>query len=137
VTSGVARLSAVALAALLAAGCGATTYDQSIADEQAPQPSTTTTLPAGGATEVLPVLLREATSITQLMIDEGDSSAAAARVDALWRAVQDEVAATRPELLNDFDANVARLATAVRFKRAADADKAALNLRALVGSYLS
>ena len=59
------------------------------------------------------------------------------RVDALWAAVRQEVAHEAPELLGDFDANVGRLATAVEFKRAADADKAATNLGVLVDFYLA
>jgi hypothetical protein len=51
--------------------------------------------------------------------------------------VRDEVDASRPELVGDFDANVRRCASAVEFNRAADADKAAANLRALVDAYLA
>jgi hypothetical protein len=71
------------------------------------------------------------------MIGDGDDKGSAERIDALWQAARQEVAANRPELLADFDANVRRCADAVRFRRAADADKAAANLRALVTAYLA
>ena len=55
----------------------------------------------------------------------------------LWRAAQREVAASRPELLGGFESNVAALATAAKYNRAADADKAFKNLQALTDSFLA
>ena len=125
-------------------GC-ATTYDdgRGAASDAGSAPATAAETAAasavtiaGTAAELLPQLAAEAEGLSRVMIDGGDDQASAERIDALWQAVRQEIAASRPELLADFDANVGRCATAVRFNRAADADKAARNLRALVDAYL-
>ncbi len=133
----VALLGAISVAGPLA-GC-ATTYDESIASEEssAAEPATSTTAPAGTAAELLPRLVEEASSLSGLMLEEGDAAGAAARVAQYWDAVKAEVNDVRPDLLSDFSANVARCQTAVQFKRAADADKAAKNLSALVDTFLT
>jgi len=113
-------------------GSDATTVSGSGAETTAAAPATIT----GTAAELLPQITDEAEGLSRVMIDGGDDQAAAERIDALWQAVRQEVGASRPELLADFEANVGRCATAVRFDRAADADKAARNLRALVDAYL-
>jgi hypothetical protein len=124
-------------AAVLLPACAATTYDASLETTDTVGATTTTTLPSGPASELLPILAEEAAGLSTVMIAEGDARAVVGRVDALWAAVRQEVARDRPELLGDFDANVGRLATAVEFKRAADADKAASNLGVLVDFYLA
>ena len=124
-------LVAGAAGMLAVQGCAATTYDESL-DTSETVAATTTTLPTGTAAELLPRLAIEAAGLSAVMIAEGDASAVVDRAAALWAAARPEVARDRPELLGDFDANVERLATAVRYKRAADADKAAANLQVLV-----
>jgi hypothetical protein len=130
------------LVAILPAACAATTYDDSsggttgtasVVTVDATAPATI----ARSVAEVLPQLADEASGLSALMIGDGDDKGSAERIDALWQAARQEVAANRPELLADFDANVRRCADAVRFRRAADADKAAANLRALVTAYLA
>ena len=125
-------------AALTLTACG-TTYDAEIASDEsvAAEPATTTTLPTGSAEELLPKLAEEAAQLSTLMIEDGDAAAAAARIGQYWEAVKAEVNANRPELLSDFSLNVGRCATAVQYKRSADADKASKNLDALVASYLA
>ena len=118
--------------ALTLSACAATTYDETLATSDTTAASTTTTLPSGSPAELLPRLADEAAGLSAVMIAEGDAAAVAARAAALWAAVRPEIARDQPELLVDFDANVARLATAVQYKRAADADKAAANLAVLV-----
>jgi hypothetical protein len=122
------------------AGCASTRYEDGAAGDATTvasvQDTSTATAITGTAAELLPQLADEAHRLSGVMIDEGDDDAVAERIDALWQAVRQEVAATRPEMLGDFDANVRRCASAVRFHRAADADKAAANLRALVDAYL-
>jgi hypothetical protein len=117
--------------------CAATTYDETLETDGTAGVGTTTTLPSGPASELLPRLADEALGLSAVMIAEGDASAVVERASALWTAARAEVARDRPELLGDFDANVERLATAVRFKRAADADKAATNLATLAEFYVS
>jgi hypothetical protein len=113
-----------------AAATGASTVDASTLD-------TAMTVVAAEPEDLLPQLADEAAGLSRVMIDGGDDDAAVARIDALWQAARQPVAASRPELLADFDANVRRCRTAVQFRRAADADKAAANLRALVDAYLA
>lgn len=129
----------LALALAVLSACAATTYEGAASTgATAPAPSAPATDAArtGTAAELLPELADEATGLSRLMIDGGDDDASAARIEALWQAARQQVAATRPELLADFDANVRHSRTAVEFRRAADADKAAANLRALVDAYL-
>jgi len=129
----------LAVAGALALGACSTTYDEEIAADEsaAAAPTTSTTLPAGTAAELLPLLADEAGNLSTLMIDGGDASAAAARIEQYWAAVKDEVNAARPDLLSDFAANVRRCSTAVQYKRAADADKASKNLDALIDTFLA
>jgi DtxR family Mn-dependent transcriptional regulator len=124
---------------LLSSGCAATTFDTEVADdvEQEAAATTTTALPTGPAEELLPELVATAAQVSQLMVADEDARGTAERVAALWDAASQEVAASRPELLGNFDANVARIATSVRYRRAADADKATANLRALVDAFLT
>lgn len=123
-----------------AAACASTTYEGGAADTLATSSPAVAT-PAteaisGNAADLLPHLAADASGLARVMIDGGDDRASAERIAALWAAASQEVAASRPELLADFEANVRRCASAVEFNRAADADKAAANLRALVDAYL-
>jgi hypothetical protein len=112
----------------------ATTYDESLVKDTSP--ATTTTVPTGTAAELLPQMASEAIRLSGVMIDGGDSESVSEQISALWTAARNEVIATRPDLVDGFDQNVAMCARAVRFKRAADADKAARNLTALADAYL-
>jgi hypothetical protein len=76
-------------------------------------------------------------TLSAAITSRGDENGIADEAQDLWHAAQREVAATRPELLGGFESNVAALATAARYNRAADADKAYKNLQALVASYLA
>jgi hypothetical protein len=125
-------LSLVAVVGL--AGC-ATTYDSSLAPDTAP--ATTTTLPSGAAADLLPRLEASAVGLSSVMIDGGDDEAVSEQIDSLWTAARAEVSSSRPDLVDGFDQNVALVAKAVRFKRAADADKAANNLSMLVDAFLT
>ena len=125
---------AVAVVVALA-GCVDTTYDSSIPSE--PTVATSTTLPSGSARELLPRLVATTGTLSAAITAKGDKNDIAAEAQDLWRAAQREVAATRPELLGGFESNVAALATAARYNRAADADKAFKNLQALTDSFLA
>jgi hypothetical protein len=116
------------------AGC-ATTYDSTLVQDTSP--ATTTTLPSGRAADLLPRLEDEAIGLSAVMIDGGDDEAVSEQIESLWTAARPEVTSSRPDLVDGFDQNVALVAKAVRFKRAADADKAANNLSMLIAAYLS
>jgi hypothetical protein len=132
----VAALTITTLAS--AAACSPTTYDTSITTT-VPGGSTLPpeTLPTGTAAELLPRLVAEAGGLSALIVDGGDDQGAARRIAELWDAVKQEVARSRPELLGDFEANVARCQRAADRNRAADADKAYLALEALVRAFLA
>jgi hypothetical protein len=127
---------ALALLALpVVAACGPTTYDEALAPDTAV--ATTTTLPSGAASELLPQLVAHSVSLSGVMIAGDDAEAVAEQIDSLWTASRPEVQRTRPDLLDGFDQAVALVDKAVRFSRAADADKAARNLTVLVDTFLS
>jgi len=113
----------------------ATTYDTTLASEQA-STSTSSTLPNGSAADLLPRLQHEAEGLSALMMAGKDAEDSAQRIQELWDAVKAEVNTKRPDLLSDFSLNVGRCAHAVQFSRAADADKAARNIGVLVAAYL-
>jgi hypothetical protein len=127
--------AAIVIAALGLGACVDTKYDSSI--PSAPTSAATTTLPTGSASELLPRLVATAGSLSAAITNKGAKAAIAADAEHLWDAAQQEVAATRPELLGAFESNVAKLAGAARFNRAADADKAFKNLQALTDTFLA
>lgn len=122
------------VAALAFSAC-ATTYDEALVKDTSP--ATTTTLPSGSAVDLLPQLGDEARRLSGVMIAEGDDDAISEQIASLWAASRDQVKADRPDLVDAFDQNVAMVAKAVKFKRAADADKAAKNLTVLIDAYLT
>lgn len=130
--------AAVAVTLCLASltGCASTTYDETLASTATTVVATTTTLPVGTASELLARLRDEAAGLAGVMIDNGDDGAVADRIAALWNAVGPEVSAARPDLYDSFVATVALAQKAVRFSRAADADKASKNFDALVAAFL-
>jgi hypothetical protein len=114
--------------------CAPTTYDSELVATTTT--AVTTTVPTGTAVDLLPRMVVEGQSVGGLMVDDGDARAAVERLTALWNVVRDEVAASRPDLIDGFDQQVDRFQRAVQFKRAADADKSARNLVVLVDAYL-
>jgi len=102
----------------------------------APADVTTTTLPSGTAAELLPMMLAEVQGLPlKVMNAKGDGSAAT-RIEQLWAAVQPEIEANRPELVEDFEFVVRRSRDAADRNRPADADRAFKNLTSLVQAYL-
>jgi hypothetical protein len=122
----------IVLAVATTAGC-ATTYDASRAPSTAP--STTTTVPTGPVADLLSRLADKSLGLSAVMIAGGNTTAAAEQIAALWAAARPDVQSKRPDLVDSFDATVAKFALAVQFKRAADADKAAKNIEALVAAF--
>ena len=130
----VGLIAALGVAVLGLGACAATTYDSELVATTTI--AVTTTVPTGTAVDLLPRMVVEGQSVGGLMVDGGDARAAVERLTALWNVVRDEVAASRPDLIDGFDQQVDRFQRAVQFKRAADADKSARNLVVLVDAYL-
>jgi hypothetical protein len=88
------RLLGLGALAISTASCSPTTYDTSITTHSlAP---TTTVLPVGTAADLLPQLVTVAAGLSALIADQGDKFAAVERIEALWAAVQAEVAHIDP-----------------------------------------
>jgi hypothetical protein len=130
----VGLIAALCVAVLGLGACAATTYDSELVATTTI--AVTTTVPTGTAVDLLPRMVVEGQSVGGLMVDGGDARAAVERLTALWNVVRDEVAASRPDLIDGFDQQVDRFQRAVQYKRAADADKSARNLVVLVDAYL-
>jgi len=131
-------LAAAGLAAVLGAtltACSPTTYDSSLASTTSAA-ATTTTLPSGTAAQLLPAMLSEVQGLsTKVASGQGDGEAAT-RIEQYWAAVKDEIAATHPDLVPDFEFVVRRCRSAADRNRPADADRAYRNLSELVTAVL-
>ena len=115
--------------------CAATTYDTSISVGTAAP--TTTVLPTGTATQLLPQLVQEASTLSGSINGAGDKQAVVARLEALWAAVRDEVTQRDREIATEINAEIDKSRSAAQFNRPGAADKAYRNLTALVQAYLS
>jgi len=127
-------LAAIVLAGSLVS-CAATTFDTSISSQTAAP--TTTVLPVGTAAQLLPEMVKAAAGLSTLIADHGDKFAAVERIEALWAAVHDEVAAKDRDIATEIDAEVGKGRTAATFNRPAAADKVYRDLTALVRAYLA
>ncbi len=126
----------VGVGALLAlSACSPTTYNAAD-DTKPPAAATTTTLPAGTAAELLPRMLTEVQGLSTRVANADGAGAAATRIEQLWVAVQPEIEATQPDLVEDFEFVVRRCRSAADRKRPADADRAYKNLTSLVAAVL-
>ncbi len=124
-----------ACALLVLTACNPTTYDSS-AETVPPAAATTTTLPSGTAAELLPLMLAEVQGLPLKVMNAKGDGTAATRIEQLWAAVQPEIEANRPELVEDFEFVVRRSRAAADRNRPADADRAFKNLTSLVQAYL-
>ncbi len=129
-----AVLVALAAAAMLTA-CGPTTYDSSLATTDS-VPSTSSTLPAGSAADLLPVMLTEVQGLSAKVASNKGDNESATFIEQLWAAMKPEISTNRPELVEDFEFVVRRCRAAADRRRPADADRAFQNLSALVDNYL-
>lgn len=95
------------------------------------------TLPiAGSPAELLPELAIEMSRLSALIVDGGDRDGSLARIEAIWAQIRDDIAASRPELVNGIGASVDMARTAVERTRPADADKAFSLLTELVDEFV-
>lgn len=124
----------LAAAALLCTSCAATTYDSSL-DTTIPS-ATSSTLPTGTPAELLPRLIDEVATLSGIIVDRGDRKGVADRADALWSALEPQVQASHPDLIDEFRAAIALVREAAERNRAADADKALRNLTVLADAVL-
>ncbi len=140
-------LTAAAVGALLLVGCGTTTIDESV-DPTDPtetltesdltsdgEDPTTTLAIEGSAADLLSEIGTDMSRLSAEIADDGDEDATIARIEGGWAAIQDEVEATKPELVNGIQATIDMARTAVDSNRPADADKAFSLLTDLVDSY--
>lgn len=118
--------------ALLGLTACTATYDPTLVADTTLPVATTTTLPTGSTAELLERLSTEASALSGVMIDGGDRRAALERIQVLWRAAEPGVRSERPDLVPGFERAIAMCERAVQYQRAADADKAARNITALV-----
>jgi hypothetical protein len=125
----------VSILSVSAVSCAATTYDSSISTGTVAP--TTTVLPTGTGARLLPELVTEASKLSTLIADGGDKLATVERMEALWAAVHDEVAANDPSVATEIAAEIAKGRAAARLNRPAAADKVYRNLTALVKAFLA
>jgi hypothetical protein len=127
----VRRLALLAAAVALPLSACTATYDASLVEDTAVS-STTSTVPSGTTDELLAQLLEQTAALSGVMIDGGDRRAALAQIELVWAAVESGVRSERADLVPGFERAIAMCQRAVQFQRAADADKAARNIAALV-----
>lgn len=124
---------AIVVAVALLSACAPTTYDATVAPTVAP--TTSSTVPIATVDDALAAMLVEVETLgRKVEAGQGDQEAATL-IENLWAVARDEVAATRPELLADFEFVVSRCRLAADRNRPADADRAFKNLRVLVDAY--
>jgi hypothetical protein len=134
-TSRLWRLAVAAGASCGLAACTGTTYDESLETTIVDTaPTSTTSLPPT-TDGLLGEMLTGARAMSGVITAEGDDAAVLADIEQRWNAARASVEDERPELVADFDTAVRVLGTASKFDRAADADKAAKNLAALVTAF--
>jgi hypothetical protein len=132
--------AALAVAAILSAGCAETVVDVGSPTDATDDPAAgalpATTLPiAGSAAELLPEIATELSQLSAQIAGDGDEREALRRIEATWEAARAEVEAERPDLAGGIQTTVDMARTAVTRIRPADADKAFQILSDLVDRY--
>lgn len=128
-------VTSVLLVAGLASSCTAKRPETATTVSEAP--TTTFTIPEGGAKVVLPLMLEEVAGLSAKVSANDGDGAAATRIEQLWASISDEVEATHPELVEDFLFVLSRCRLAADRNRPADADRAYKNMQTLVDSYMA
>ena len=115
-------------------GCKTTINEAEVTT--APVSATTTTVPLPTDTAAQ---LHEIVSLTSMLGDrvvEGGAGPVLNRINALWAVASTTVGPTDSGLRQQIDVQIAIIQTGVQYKRAADEDKAATNLQAIITTYL-
>lgn len=128
-------LGVAALASVTIGACAGTVYDPA-ASVPTTAPATSTTLPTGTVSELLPRLLDEAASLSTVLDERGDVRGVGQRIQELWNVIRPQMDESNPKAVGPFEAALALSMRAVNKGRRADADKAAKNLKILVDHYL-
>lgn len=119
---------------LALAGCSAAVDDGSSFDPLGDGP---TTVPTGPPSDLLPRLVATVDQISEAIIDEGDQRALLAEAEALWAAIESDVAATDADAAESMQQMMDLARVSVERIRPADADKATKFLGDLVDAYLA
>lgn len=150
-------LTAAAFAGLLLVGCATTTIEESVdpadslaeaelaggedgeiaGDGTVPRDDGVPTTVAidGSAADLLVQIGSDMSRLSAQIADDGDEDATIARIEGGWAAIQDEVEASKPELVSGIQTTVDMARTAVDTNRPADADKAFSLLTNLVDAF--
>ncbi len=123
------RRAAGPLAIVLLLSCAETTVEPSATTATA---TTVAFEVAESRQEVLDQLDVELSALSERIIEGDGQAQALERIEALWIALQAELEADRPELVPGFQVVIDLARSAVARRRPADADKARLNLTALL-----
>jgi hypothetical protein len=126
------RILAVAVVGMLLGGCSKTTFDNSIAAGDTTPAATTTTLPGGPVSELLPVMLQTVKGLSEKVAANKGDNEAASLIEQLWTAMTAEMTATHKGLVPSFEFIVRRCRQATDRHRPADADRAYRNLQTIV-----
>ena len=123
------------LAALIVmmSACGATTVIETTTTSPSTA-ATTSTLPSGSVSELLGRLREEILTLSTAIVD-GEGSKRFAEIDAIWRAAAAQLERTSFRESTQYQIDLMR--NAVERKRPADADKASLQIRALIDNELA
>ena len=124
-TKGFASAALVTLGLTLTA-CGTTTV---VTGPSTTALGATTTVPTGTVDDLLSRLESRAFALS-VAINDGDSQAAFDEIQALWAAASAQL--PRTDFVLSVDRQIGLMKVAVDRRRAADADKAARNLKALI-----
>ena len=116
-------------------GCAKTTIDPSVTAE--PAGTTTTTIPTGTPSELLPRMLTEVAKLSRAVGENDHKGEQITLVNDLWNAVRPQIAAVDGVVVSSFDGMIDLCQRAEKFNRPADADKCLRNLTALSDAFLA
>jgi hypothetical protein len=135
-TRPVAALLATLAVSSVLAGC-ATTIEDTSGTTTTTTDVVATTLPSGPANELLDRMAERISGLSELVVETGGQATQDrfAEIEALWEAAREEVSATRPELVDDFERVVELCRRAAERRRPAEADKALVYLQPLIEAY--
>lgn len=123
---------------VLTASCAATTIDASAPTTTlVPETTTTLALPVG-MPATLGELQTDALHLGDLIAAEtNDDDRLLERMQLLWSTVSGQVKTADPDIFDDIERVMRRIATAVKRKRPADADRGARDLETLIPAFLA